>query len=122
MKIDFEEVKKSCLIVFKKTLKEELEKMKKEGYKYVIYDPSNLSYRECIYDICGIAKIKFKNRRNTFYRQYVKYLGEKDITSFYDYPSSGRQELRINKAIAEAIAEMLNTKYNAEVYAYSWVD
>ena len=125
MKIDWDILIEEWNDIAKKASEDEIQIMIKEGYKYEdTISTSNKSYP--LYDVCGNAYIKFKDMRKSFVKEYVKYMisiGNSTYDNTFSlYNHSGRQELRVNKAIALAIAKHLNEKYNADVFVRWYVD
>ena len=125
MNFDWEEIHSECLKISVKTRTNEFKEMCNEGAKFIIKD-MNSDIVGRLYDVCGNAYIKFKDKRNKFAKEYKKYINSLESShsedSFTLYQKSGRQELRINKAIADAVADHLNEKYNANVMVKYYVD
>ena len=123
-KFDFEVIVKECEKVATKAYNEEVQKMLAEGYRYEV--TSNGNAVDYMYDICGGAYIKFKDCRSSFYKEYKKYrlnnnMGE-PYGMFREYPPFGRQELRVNKAVVNAVNEYLKQKYNTNSYVITYID
>lgn len=121
--IDINIVLKTCKQVAEKAFKKEFKTMVEEGPKYQVMDGKRVV--DYMYDVCGFASIRFSDKRNVVYREYKKYrrsMGDMDtINSFYDYPIFGRQELRIQKVIAYAVSDYLNS-LGAKTYVVSRID
>ena len=125
MNFDWNEIRKECYELSDKIERQEIEKMISEGVKYTVKDNEG-NIIDSLYDVCGDAYVKFTDKRNKFAKEYKKFMETEEesgnIDTFSLYSKSPRQELRINKAIAIAIVDYLNEKYNAEVYARWYVD
>ena len=117
--IDFEKIKKDCEKIARETEEQEVEKLKNNGFRFIIKDGNKTV--GFLYDSCGMAIIKFKDKRSAFYKSYKKYMKE-DSDIFRMYPPSARQEISVNKAIAYNICEYLNNNFNAKVYVKFWYD
>lgn len=122
--IDINIVLKTCKQVAEKAFKKEFKTMVEEGPKYDILCNNRVVGQ--MYDVCGFAHIRFSDKRTSLYKAYKKYrhsLGDEDkeFTSFYDYPIFGRQELRIQKVIAYAVSNYLNS-LGAKTYVVSYID
>lgn len=124
-KFDFDAIVKECENVATKAYNEEIQKMIEEGYKYKVTSSDNMVVGY-MYDVCGGAYIKFRDCRSSFYKEYKKYRLNNDMSEphsiFREYPSFGRQELRVNKAIANAVNEYLKQKYNTNSYVITYID
>lgn len=119
MNLDWNEIYNECLELSIKAERQEIEKMINEGIKYSVNNDKGNTVG-MLYDICGNAHVKFTDKRNKFAKEYKKHTGDTDTFSLYC--KSSRQELRINKAVANAVVNHLNEKYNAKVYVRWYVD
>ena len=89
----------------------EVSQMIKDGPQYAIGN-------ESMYDICGGAYVKFVDLRSSAYRSYKKFIRERENDQKYDpyglfheYCHSGRQEWRVNRAVANAVKDYLNSVF-----------
>jgi hypothetical protein len=120
MEYNWQEIQNECVEIAIVTEANEVSDMMNEGPKYSIHETItnlNVGY---MYDICGNAYIKFKDQRNSFAKAYKKFIQSIDEIYSTDvfnlYMHSSRQELRVNKAVAFAVANHINSKYKANVY------
>ena len=127
LNVNWEEIVSEIRKIASKTESDVVAQMESEGYKYEVYSNSH-SHCDYLYDICGGAIIKFRNRKNRVYNSYKKYLKEHSddvpmdsFTSnwFYLAPCTFRQELKVNKAVASAIVDYLNAKFQTPVFYYT---
>ena len=99
--------------------KSEIKKMQNEGYKFMVGN-------QPMYDECGFAIVKWKDKRSGLYRSYKKFLEinfDEDADDIFSlYPSSSRQEKRVNVAVAKSVADYLNLSFGDCVYVKSWTD
>ena len=121
MSFDWNEIYNECSDLSGKIERQEIEKMVNEGIKYSVNNGKG-NIVGALYDVCGDAYVTFTDKRNNFAKEYKKYIDSNNHDVFSLYQQSPRQELRINKAIAEAVANHLNEKYNAKVYVRWYVD
>lgn len=89
----------------------EVSRMIKDGPQYAVGN-------EPIYDVCGGAYVKFVDLRSSAYRSYKKFIRERENDQKYDpyglfheYYHSGRQEWRVNRAVANAVKDYLNSVF-----------
>lgn len=89
----------------------EIAQMIEDGPQYMVGG-------EELYDLCGGAYVKFIDLRSSAYRSYKKFVREEEDNPRYDpygmfhsYYHSGRQEWRVNKAVAYAIKDYLNSVF-----------
>ena len=119
MKYNWNEIQDKCTEISIITEAEAVESMMREGFKYTIND-ANGNIVSSIYDVCGNAHIIFKDRRSGFAKEYKKFIESLDsiysVDVFMLYMKPSRQELKVNKAVAQAVADYLNEKYDANVY------
>lgn len=123
-KFDFESITKECEKITTEAYNFAVQKMLEDGHKYeVIANGNTVDY---MYDICGGAFIKFCDCRSSFYKEYKKYRLNNNMGDpygmFREYPSFGRQELSINKAIVEAVNQYLRQAYNVKTIVKTYID
>ena len=119
-KIDFVSLEEELRNIFSNAAKAELERLKKEGPKYVVCGCELL-------DLCGNAFVKFKDGRSSFCRQLKAYNKERGQEGFLDglsleYGHTGRQEFSVNKAGVQAVVDYLREHFKVKCYCYSYID
>lgn len=124
---DFSKIEEEANKLAKKATEKQLKLLQEAGPAYEILD-SNERVVDQMLDLCGGSYIEFKDKRNSFYKQYKKYIletrklpGWADVNSF-SYVSSGRQEYSVNKAAAEAVYEYLTTNFDVNIKLKSYID
>lgn len=124
--LDFNKIKEDCDLIVNQVVAKEVAEMESEGYKYTFYsDNENPSNGDKVYDICGGASIVIKDMRSSFGREFKKFMKKENEwysgSNFRLYKSSGRQEMRVNVAVAKKISEYLNLNYNANTFVKEYV-
>lgn len=119
-KIDFETLENELHNIFSNAAKAELERLRKEGPKYMVGGYEML-------DVCGNSFVKFRDGRSSFCRQLKAFNKARDEENFLDglglhYGSSGRQEYSVNKAGCQAVVDYLRENFKVKCYAHSYID
>ncbi len=126
MEYNWQEIQEECTDIAIVAEANEVSLMMSEGIKYSIHDMISNKSVGYMYDICGNALIKFKDQRGSFakaYKKFIQTVEEIYSTDIFNlYMHSSRQELRVNKAVAFAVANHINNKYKANVYVKWYED
>lgn len=127
IRYDFSKIEEEANKLAKEASEKQLKLLQEAGPAYEILD-GNERVVDRLLDLCGGSYIEFKDKRNSFYKQYKKYILETkklpswaDVNSF-SYVSSGRQEYSVNKAAAEAVYEYLTTNFDVNIKLKSYID
>ena len=127
IRYDFSKIEEEANKLAKEAAEKQLKLLQEAGPAYEILD-GNERVVDRLLDLCGGSYIEFKDKRNSFYKQYKKYILENkqlpswtDIDSFR-YASSGCQEYSVNKAAAEAVYEYLTTNFDVNIKLKSYID
>lgn len=114
--INWEELIEEIYTVSEDACNKEVQKMLEDGVQYAVC--SGNSVVDQLYDVCGGAYVKFKDLRSSAYRSYKKFIRERENDQKYDpyglfheYYHSGRQEWRVNRAVANAVKDYLNSVF-----------
>lgn len=111
--INWEELIEEIYSVSEDACNKEVQKMLEDGVQYAVC--SGNSVVDQLYDVCGGAYVKFKDLRSSAYRSYKKFVMSRDESDpygiFHDYCHSGRQELRVNRVVAQSVANFLNKRF-----------
>jgi len=117
---DFSKIEEEANKVAKEAAEKQLKLLQEAGPAYEILD-GNERVVDRLLDLCGGSYIEFKDKRNSFYKQYKKYILENkqlakwaDISSF-SYASSGCQEYSVNKVAAEAVYKYLTANFDVNI-------
>lgn len=127
--IDFEKIEEELKNIAREAAEKEIACMEEEGFKYAVSFGGSTDY---LYDVCGGSYIAFRKRTSSFYRQYKYWINhivnkwegkihQVEIHTFH-YPRFGRQEYRVNRAVALACCEYINTNYGANCFVKSYID
>jgi len=130
--IDFDKIQVDLEKISGDITKRKLLEYQIKGPRYSIYQTDLMGNKignavDHLYDLCGCSVILFKDKRSSFFKQYKKYLQEKENSKWFDvnmfrYPSSGRQEAELNEEVARACCEYLNKNFNAGCFVRSYLD
>lgn len=136
-KIDFDKVYDDLEKIKNKIVKEYIEiyNSRSNDEKIGVYNSTIFGNRignaiDYLNDVCGGACIHFRDRRSSFFNQYKEYLrnlpGNKGSrwldVHIFSYPHSGRQELEVNEAVANACCKYINENCGASCYVRTYID